>query len=71
MFGSLAKKLFGSANDRRVKSFHPRVEAINALEPELTGLTDDALRARTEEFKAQIAAGAKIDDLLVAIDSAT
>jgi preprotein translocase subunit SecA len=65
MFGSLAKKLFGSANDRRVKSFHPRVEAINALEPELIGLSDEALRARTEEFKAQIAAGAKVDDLLV------
>ncbi len=65
MFGSLAKKLFGSANDRRVKSFYPRVEAINALEPELAALSDEALRARTEEFKGQVAAGAKLDDLLV------
>ncbi|TVR09395.1 MAG: preprotein translocase subunit SecA [Salinarimonadaceae bacterium] len=64
MFGSLAKKIFGSANDRRIKSFHPRVEAINALESELSALSDDALKARTQEFRDMLAAGAKLDDLL-------
>jgi preprotein translocase subunit SecA len=65
MFGSLAKKIFGSVNDRRLKSYRPKVAAINAMEPELEELSDDELRARTEEFKAQIAAGKSLDDLLV------
>jgi len=65
MLGALAKKLFGSSNDRRVKSYQPRVAAINALENELAGLSDEALKARTDEFKAQIAEGKKLDDLLV------
>ncbi len=66
MFGALAKKIFGSSNDRRIKSFKPKVAAINALEPEVAALSDEALRARTEEFKRQIAAGEKdLDDLLV------
>jgi preprotein translocase subunit SecA len=63
--GSFASKLFGSANDRKVKSFRPRVEAINALEAELEALSDGELRARTDEFRAKLAAGAKLDDLLV------
>ena len=57
MFGALAKKVFGSANDRRLKAYRPRVQAINALEPEVSKLTDDQLRARTEAFKADLAAG--------------
>lgn len=65
MFGSLAKKIFGTANDRRLKSYKPRVAAINALEPEVAALSDEALRARTDEFRAQLAKGAKLDDLLV------
>ncbi|KAF0227998.1 MAG: preprotein translocase subunit [Beijerinckiaceae bacterium] len=66
MFGALAKTLFGSANDRRVKGYRPRVAAINAMEAELAALSDEALRARTDTFKAQIAAGEKtLDDLLV------
>src|SRR6478735_1175623 len=65
MFGSLAKKIFGSVNDRRLKSFRPKVDAINALEPELEKLSDDELRARTEQFRAEFAAGATLDDLLV------
>src|SRR5450755_897872 len=63
--GSLARKIFGSANDRRVKGYAPNVAAINGLENELQALSDEALRARTDEFKAQVAAGADIDDLLV------
>jgi preprotein translocase subunit SecA len=65
MFGSLAKKIFGSANDRRVKGYDPKVKAINALEAELEKLSDDELRARTDMFKAQIAEGKTLDDLLV------
>jgi preprotein translocase subunit SecA len=63
--GSLARKIFGSANDRRVKGYAPNVAAINGLESELKALSDEALRARTEEFKAKVAAGTDIDDLLV------
>ena len=65
MLGAVARKLFGSSNDRRVRKYQPRVDAINALEPELVKLTDEQLRARTEEFKKQIAEGASLDDILV------
>ncbi|MDP3408660.1 preprotein translocase subunit SecA [Bosea sp. (in: a-proteobacteria)] len=65
MLGALAKKLFGSSNDRRVKGYGPRVAAINALEKEVSALSDEALQARTTAFREQIAAGAKLDDLLV------
>src|SRR4051812_35139644 len=65
MLGALAKKVFGSANDRRVKSYQPRVAAINAMEPELEGLSDEALRARTDALKAELAGGKTLDDILV------
>ena len=65
MLGSLAKKIFGSSNDRRVKGYRPRVQAINALEPELAALSDEALRARTDALKAELAAGKTLDDILV------
>src|SRR5690606_33365768 len=63
--GVLARKIFGSANDRRVKAYKPRVDEINALEAELSSLSDDALRARTEAFKAELAGGKSLDDILV------
>ncbi|MCA1300098.1 preprotein translocase subunit SecA [Stappia indica] len=62
--GALARKLFGSANDRRIKQMRARVAAINALEPELQALSDDELRARTDMFRKQIADGTKLDALL-------
>lgn len=65
MIGALARKIFGTANDRRLKTYAPKVKAINALEPQIAALSDDALRARTDEFRQQIAAGATLDDLLV------
>ena len=65
MIGAVARKLFGSANERRIRSYQPRVAAINALEPELKALSDDALQARTAEFKKQVAEGASLDDILV------
>jgi preprotein translocase subunit SecA len=65
MIGAIARKLFGSSNDRRIKGYQPRVAAINALEKDLEKLSDDALRARTEDFKKQVAAGTSLDDILV------
>jgi preprotein translocase subunit SecA len=65
MIGALARKLFGSANDRRIKSYTPRVAEINALEPELEKLSDEALRARTDDFKKRLAAGETLDDIIV------
>ena len=65
MFGNLAKKFFGSANDRRLRAYAGRVDAINALEPEVSVLSDEALRARTAAFRAELAAGKTLDDILV------
>ena len=65
MIGGVARKLFGSANDRRIRSYRPRVEEINALEKELEQLSDEALRARTDMFKKQIAEGQTLDNILV------
>src|SRR5947199_1578430 len=65
MIGALARKFFGSANDRRVKGYQPRVDAINALEPEIAALSDEALKARTTEFRQQLAEGKTLDDILV------
>lgn len=64
-FGGLARKIFGSSNDRRVKSMRPRVESINAMENEVAALSDAELRARTDQFRQDIANGATLDDLLV------
>jgi preprotein translocase subunit SecA len=63
--GSLARKIFGSANDRRIKGYAPKVAAINALEAELQSLSDEEIRARTADFRAKLAAGTDLDDLLV------
>jgi preprotein translocase subunit SecA len=65
MIGAIARKLFGSANDRRIRSYQPRVDAINALEKELERLSDHDLRARTDAFKAQLAEGKTLDEILV------
>ena len=65
MFGAVARKFFGSANDRRIRAFRPRIDAINALEKELERLSDDALRLRTDAFKKELAAGKTLDDILV------
>jgi preprotein translocase subunit SecA len=65
MIGGIAKKIFGSANERLVRSLEREVAAINALEPEMAALSDDALRAKTEEFRADLAKGVATDSLLV------
>ncbi len=65
MLGTLTKRIFGSANDRRVKGYRSRVDAINAVEPEFERLSDAELKAKTEELRAQLAAGKSLDDVLV------
>ncbi|HMA71546.1 MAG TPA: preprotein translocase subunit SecA [Xanthobacteraceae bacterium] len=65
MLGAVARKIFGSSNERRIRSYRPRVDAINRLEKELERLSDDALRARTEAFRQELADGKELDDILV------
>ncbi|PKQ09497.1 MAG: preprotein translocase subunit SecA [Alphaproteobacteria bacterium HGW-Alphaproteobacteria-12] len=62
--GGFAKRLFGTSNDRRIKAYKARVDAINALEAETSALDDDALRGKTAEFRARLASGATLDELL-------
>ncbi len=63
-FGGIAKRLFGSSNDRYVKSLAPLVARIGALEPEISAMSDDALRGQTDKLKGEIAAGKTLDDIL-------
>src|SRR5579885_1447671 len=65
MLGALARRLFGSANDRYVKSLQPLVDAINELEPELEKLSNEALAERTPWLKSRLENGEELDDLLV------
>src|ERR1700756_4527811 len=65
MFATLAKSVFGSAKSPPLKPYRPKVAAINALEAEVAKLSDDELRARTEAFRAELADGRTLDDILV------
>ena len=62
--GSIAKKIFGTANDRRVKSVQPTVNKINALEPEFEKLSDAQIAEKTQEFRKRVADGESLDALL-------
>jgi len=64
MLQSIAQRFFGSANDREVKRLQGIVAQINALEPDVEKLSDDQLRARTDEFREKYKDGADLDDLL-------
>lgn len=64
MFKSLAKSLFGSSNDRYVKSIGKIVNQINALEPQIQALSDEELKAQTDKFRRQLDDGASLDDIL-------
>jgi len=61
---NILTKIFGSRNDRLLKTYRAVVAKINALEPQFEKLTDDALKAKTEEFKARVAKGESLDDIL-------
>src|SRR3954469_7311057 len=65
MINKVLTSIFGSQHERDVKKMHPEVAAINALEPEIKALSDDALRDKTVEFRRQLDQGATLDDLLV------
>lgn len=64
MLSKLFKKFFGSRNERLVRQYAQKVEAINALEPAMQALSDDALRAKTEEFKQRYRDGETLEKLL-------
>ena len=57
-------KIFGSRNDRLLKQYRKTVVRINAMEQDLEGLSDEALRAKTQEFKQRVAGGESLDDIL-------
>ncbi len=63
MFATIARAVFGTANDRSLKAYQRRVPRINALEPAMEALSDEALRAKTAEFRERLAGGATLDDL--------
>ena len=64
MIGKVLTKVFGSKNERILKKLKPIIDKINSLEPEIQALDDDALRAKTVEFKERLAQGATLDDIL-------
>jgi preprotein translocase subunit SecA len=63
--GGIARKIFGSSNDRRIKKIRNKVKEINALEAEMSALSDAELQAKTAEFRAELQNGKSVDDLLV------
>ena len=65
MFAALAKKFFGTANERILRDLQPKIDAINALEAELEGLADYELRARTDMLRERLENGETLDDILV------
>ena len=62
--GTVAKKIFGTPNDRKIKATRPLIEKINALEPEFEALSDEGLIEKTAEYKARVANGESLDALL-------
>src|SRR4051812_4468370 len=64
MFAAVAKSIFGSANDRYVRGLGKYVDSVNALEPSISGMSDDELCSQTERFRQRLADGEKLDDLL-------
>jgi len=64
MLRNVVKKVFGDPMDRAVNKYRARIEPINALEPQMKALSDEQLRAKTNEFRERLAAGESLDDLL-------
>jgi preprotein translocase subunit SecA len=64
MFGSLARAIFGTSNERVLKGYRRIVPEVNALEPQISALTDEALRGKTAEFRQRLAGGATLDELM-------
>lgn len=64
MIGTLLSKVFGTKNERELKRLWPLVERVNSVEPQISGLSDSALKDKTEEFKRRLENGESLDDLL-------
>ena len=64
MISGLLKKIFGSRNERLIRQYSQTVRAINALEPEISALSDEALQAKTADFKQRVANGETLDSIL-------
>jgi preprotein translocase subunit SecA len=64
MLKAIAHKVFGSRNERYLKGLRPLIEAINAFEPQIQALSDDAMRARVAELRQEVADGRPLDDVL-------
>jgi preprotein translocase subunit SecA len=64
MISGILTKVFGSRNERLLKTYDRNVERINAFEPKIAALSDDALKAKTGEFRQRLAQGETLDDLL-------
>src|SRR5216110_2668191 len=64
MIGNILTKVIGTQNEREIKRLRPLVAEIGALEPQIQVLTDEQLRARTDEFKTRVAGGEALDDVL-------
>ncbi|KIN74380.1 preprotein translocase subunit SecA [Sulfitobacter guttiformis] len=62
--GKITKKVFGSPNDRKIKAARPLIEKVNALEPEFKALSDEGIKAKTEELATRALQGESLDDLL-------
>ena len=64
MINTLARKIFGSANDREVKRLQPLVARTNEFEPTMAALSDEKLAAKTLEYRERLSRGEKLDNLL-------
>jgi len=64
MIPGILRKIFGSRNDRLIRQYSKTVQRINALEDSMQALSDEGLRAKTDEFRQRFAAGETLDDLL-------
>ena len=64
MLSFVAKKIFGSVNDRQIKLLSQEIIKINSLEPQISALSDEELKAKTFEFKNRLQAGESLDSLL-------
>ncbi len=64
MIGSIARKIFGSANDRYIKRLYKIVQQINGFEPSISPLSDEELKAKTDEFRRRLKEGETLDDIL-------
>src|SRR5262245_66488569 len=67
MLGQILAKVIGTQNEREIKRLRPLVGEIGALEPQIQALSDEQLRAKTDEFRQRVAAGESLDDILVEV----